>query len=149
MGSTCAQIDALADSLIKDGVAIGCVVGTFRAGETQVPGQGKTRKRSSQAPDGRTIYEIGSISTVFTGVLLADMSLRADVKLDDPLQSYMPNSVKVSVTHGRSITLENLATHTSGLPRLPDNLGPMDPANPHVDYTVQKMMTFLLQHDLR
>ena len=88
---------------------------------------GETEKGSGKAPDGKTIYEIGSASKAFTGVLLADAVNAGLVKLDDPLQKYVPKSVKVPVKEGKPITLEHLATHTSGLPRLPNNLLPKDP----------------------
>jgi CubicO group peptidase (beta-lactamase class C family) len=49
---------------------------------------------------------------------------------------------------GRAITLVDLATHTSGLPRLPDNLQPGDPSNPYADYTTTRMYDFLSRHTL-
>ena len=96
----------------------------------------------------KTIYEIGSIGKAFTGVLLADMVNAGQVKLDDPLQKYVPKSVKVPV-NGQPITLEHLVTQTSGLPRLPDNMVPKDPLNPYADYTVKQMYEFLAKHQLR
>jgi serine-type D-Ala-D-Ala carboxypeptidase/endopeptidase len=73
-------------------------------------------------PDGpRSIFEIGSITKVFTTTLLADMALEGLVALDDPIQAHLPDGVRLPV-HGRPITLEDLATHRSGLPRLPKGL---------------------------
>jgi len=71
--------------------------------------------------DGHTIFEIGSITKVFTSLLLADMVERKEVALTDPVSKYLPANVKMPERNGRQITLENLATHTSGLPRLPSN----------------------------
>ena len=68
-----------------------------------------------------TIFAIGSITKVFTTILLADMVNRGLVNLDDPIQQYLPTRVKVPTYNGQKITLENLATHTSGLPEFPGN----------------------------
>src|SRR5690606_11930309 len=129
-----AAIDPLANELLDDGDAVGFVVGIYQDGETQIIGYGETEKGKGVAPDGETIYEIGSASKAFTGVLLADLVERGRVKLDDPMQKYLPKSAKDQLTNPTNITLEHLATHTSGLPRLPDNMQPADIANPYADY---------------
>jgi CubicO group peptidase (beta-lactamase class C family) len=67
--------------------------------------------------DGDTIFRIGSITKVFTGLLLQDMVERGEMKLDDPAQVYLPDSVRLPTRGGKQITLFDLATHTSGLPR--------------------------------
>ncbi len=94
------------------------------------------------------IYEIGSITKVFTAVLLADMVNRGEVALADPLAKFLPKSVKVLERNGKQITLQDLATHRSGLPRLPTNLAPKDPTNPYADYTVENLYTFLNSYAL-
>jgi serine-type D-Ala-D-Ala carboxypeptidase/endopeptidase len=143
------QIDPLAKALIEDDNAVGFVVGIYKGGDTQIIAYGETKKGSGAAPDGETIYEIGSVSKAFTGVLLADMVERGAVRLDDPVQKYLPAAIKMPM-HGKTpITLEHLATHTSGLPRLPDNLKPADPTNPYADYTGRLLYAFLKDHKLR
>jgi serine-type D-Ala-D-Ala carboxypeptidase/endopeptidase len=69
-----------------------------------------------------TIFEIGSITKVFTALLLADMVDRREVALDDPVRRHVPSAVTVPSRGRREITLADLATHTSGLPREPANL---------------------------
>jgi serine-type D-Ala-D-Ala carboxypeptidase/endopeptidase len=69
-----------------------------------------------------TIFRIGSITKTFTALLLADMVKQGTVKLDDPIEKYLPTKVKVPEYNGRKITLEDLATHTSGLPEWPSNI---------------------------
>ncbi|MDQ2871432.1 MAG: serine hydrolase [Acidobacteriota bacterium] len=98
--------------------------------------------------DGDTVFEIGSITKVFTASLLADMVRRGEVKLDDPISKYLPSNVRAPSRNGRQITLLDLATQSSGLPRLPDNLSPRDPANPYADYTVEKLYEFLSRYEL-
>ncbi|MBI3715506.1 MAG: serine hydrolase [Betaproteobacteria bacterium] len=93
--------------------------------------------------DGDSEFEIGSISKVFTALVLADMIERGEVQLDDPIGKYLPEDIKAPERTGKAITLRHLATHTSGLPRLPTNFAPKDPTNPYVDYDAGKMLAFL------
>lgn len=143
------KIDPLAKQLLADDVTVGFVVGICADGEKQVLSYGETEKGKNMAPDGDTIYEIGSASKAFTGVLLADLVQRGRVKLDDPLQAYLSTAAKADLRNPTHITFEHLATHTSGLPRLPDNLQPADPMNPYADYTFRQMYSFLKKHELR
>jgi CubicO group peptidase (beta-lactamase class C family) len=102
--------------------------------------------------DGNTVFEIGSVTKAFTALLLADMVKRGEVALDDPVGKYLPAGVKVPERGGRQITLADLATHTSGLPRLPSNLGAANPNNPYADYSEERLFSFLstykLWHDI-
>jgi len=143
------KVDPLAQPLIDEGVVVGFVVGIVKDGETQVFPYGETTRGSGEAPDADTVYEIGSISKVFTGVLLAGLVERGQVKLDDPVQKYLPEGVEMPVKGGQEITLEHLATHTSGLPRLPGNLAPANPMNPYADYGEKELYAFLGEHELR
>jgi CubicO group peptidase (beta-lactamase class C family) len=122
---------------------IGIVVGLVSSKGSRIISYGKPALNSNAALDGDTVFEIGSITKVFTSLLLADMVLRGEVSLSDPVAKYLPRAVKVPTRNGREITLLDLATHTSGLPRLPNNLKPKDPNNPYVDYTVEQMYEFL------
>jgi CubicO group peptidase (beta-lactamase class C family) len=143
------KIDPLAAPLVEDHQVRGLVIGVIRKGETQILAYGETKKGSGEKPDGRTVYEIGSVTKAITGVLLADAVRRGELKLDAPLQSLLPPDVKLDVFEGKPITLEHVAPHASGLPRLPDNLAPADPLNPYADYTPERMYDFLRGHKLR
>jgi serine-type D-Ala-D-Ala carboxypeptidase/endopeptidase len=127
----------------------GCVVGVFDNGRKEVHGYGEVHRGKGDRPDGDTIYEIGSITKAFTGTLLADAVQRGLVKLDAPLQDFMPKGVTLDVAKNQPIRLVDLASQTSGLPRLPDNMKPKDPANPYADYTPELMFEFLGKHKLR
>src|SRR3954470_7682896 len=72
---------------------------------------------NDQNVDGDTLFEIGSITKTFTVLLLQDMVARGQMKLDDPVAKYLPAAVKVPSHGGKQITLLDLATHMSGLPR--------------------------------
>src|SRR5262249_166209 len=91
------KIDPLPRPLLAEGVAVGFVVGIFKDKQTQVIAYGETTKGSGIAPTGDTVYEIGSISKVFTGALLANMVQGGSMKLGDPVQQYLPASVRVPV----------------------------------------------------
>lgn len=137
------NIDPLAKPLIEKNAVVGFVVGIVKDGETQFIGYGETLKGSGNKPDPETVYEIGSISKVFTGVLLADMVESGAVQLDEPVQKLLPETVRMPVFDDKPITLQDLATQTSGLPRLPIILFPADLQNPYADYTVEQLYKFL------
>ena len=93
--------------------------------------------------DGNTVFEIGSITKAFTGALLAEMVSRGEVKLDDPISKYLPKSVRAPARNNKQITLLDLATQSSGLPRVPANLRPADAGNPYAEYSVEQLYEFL------
>jgi serine-type D-Ala-D-Ala carboxypeptidase/endopeptidase len=120
---------------------VGIVVGVRRDGETAIVGRGRVADDRPQRPDERTIFEIGSITKVFTAVLLADLAREGLVALDDPVQKHLPEGVLLPV-RGRPITLADLASHTSGLPRLPKGLmrrALRERANPYASFTVEDL----------
>ena len=106
-------------------------------------GRGRLDQSDPRVPDIDTVFEIGSITKVFTALLLADMVLRGVVAWDEPVARLLPASVHVPRFGERQITLLDLATHTSGLPRMPSNFHPADPGDPYADYTVGQLYDFL------
>lgn len=82
---------------------------------------GKISNTSNIKVGENTIFAIGSITKVFTTTLLADMVNQGLVKLDDPIEKYLPSNIKVPQYNNHKITVEDLATHTSGLPYFPSN----------------------------
>jgi CubicO group peptidase (beta-lactamase class C family) len=91
----------------------------------------------------RTVYEIGSVTKVFTAVALAEMVVHGEVGLDDPVQRYLPDSVHVPSRPGHEITLRLLSAQRSGLPRMPSNFAPGNPNNPYADYDSGRLFAFL------
>ena len=132
------EVDRAVLPALETGKHVGLVVGVVRGGESWVFGYGKG------APDGRTIFEIGSITKVFTANLLADLAADGRLSLDDPVRDHLPRSLEVD----KAIKLGHLATHTSGLPRLPDNLNPSRPENPYADYLLKDLEAFFKGHKL-
>ncbi len=128
--------------------ATGIVVGIIEPNGRRVVSYGHLAKGEPRTVDGDTTFEIGSISKVFTSLVLADMVSRKEVTLDDPAEKYLPQSVKLPERRGKFITLHDLSTHSSGLPPLPSNFRPKDPLNPYADYSVDNLYQFLSGYEL-
>lgn len=98
--------------------------------------------------DEHSVFEIGSITKVFTATLLAQMEQCGELALTDAVTTLLGPDASLPSRNGRQITLLDLATQTSGLPRLPDNLVPADESNPYADYAVEDMYGFLAGYTL-
>jgi CubicO group peptidase (beta-lactamase class C family) len=109
---------------------------------------GGLAKNDDRRLDGETVFEIGSITKEVTSLLLTDMARRGEVAVTDPVSKFLPQRVTVPERNTRKITLADLSTHTSGLPRMPSNFNPKDPTNPYADYSVQQLYDFLSGHQL-
>lgn len=127
---------------------VGIVIGIIDPHGRRVVSYGSFDKGDKRPLNGDTLFEIGSITKVFTALLAADMAHRGEVELNDPVQKYLPASVKIPQRNGKQITLIDLATHTSGLPRMPENFRPKDPNDPYADYTLDALYSFLSSYEL-
>jgi len=128
--------------------ALGIVAGLVDATGERFAAAGATAPGGAAAPDVDTVFEIGSITKVFTSLVLADMVVRGEIRLDDPVAKFLPPTVKVPGRDGREITLLDLANQVSGLPRLPDNLKPADLGDPYADYGPDRLYDFLSRYTL-
>lgn len=148
--TSASDVQALIDNRVNTAKkAVGIVAGTVDATGVHIYSSGKTSAvGSAEKPDGSTLFEIGSITKVFTSLLLADMIERGEVRGDDPVSKYLPGGAEVPSRNGKQITLMNLSMQNSGLPRLPDNMKPADPQNPYVDYDGAKLLAFLASYKL-
>lgn len=101
---------------------VGLVVGAVTAdGRRSVAAAGCVRAPDGPVPRADTLFEIGSVTKVFTALLLAEAVLRDEVELSTPLAELLPE-VSVPGRDGVAVTLEHLATHSAGLPRNPVSL---------------------------
>jgi CubicO group peptidase (beta-lactamase class C family) len=105
------------------------------------------RLDNGELPDADTVFEIGSITKTFTATLLAKAVLDGKLKLDAPVASLLPG-FEIPSRSGKTITLENLATQHSGLPRMPDNFAPANESDPFADYDGAKLKVFLASYQL-
>jgi serine-type D-Ala-D-Ala carboxypeptidase/endopeptidase len=151
----CAQ--AIADdevgSILRDRIgaaseSVGIVAVTFTSDHEKLSAYGRSGAKNDRPLDGDTVFEIGSITKVFTTLLLAEMVTRGEVALDDPVAKYLPDTVKMPARNEKQITLLDLATYTSGLPRLPDGIENRSD-NPYAAYTIAQLYAFLSNYTLR
>ena len=127
------------DAKRSTGIVVG-VIGP--GGRTQVFGCGDPGP--GQFPlDAVSVFKTGSITNVFTAILLADMAQRGEARLQDLVAYFLPPAVRVPAWGERQIELVHLATHTSGLPRLPANWRPTGPASPLPGHTAGQLYDFL------
>jgi CubicO group peptidase (beta-lactamase class C family) len=145
-------IGDLAGRAMRSGRRAGLVVGYLAGGNEAVAGYGRVGAVGSGTPGAGTLFEIGSITKVFTGLLLADLAEEGIVGLDDPLARYLPATAAVPASGGRAITLADLASHTGGLPRNPKGmLGRWlrNRRNPYAGLSVQEVHEGLARTRLR
>ncbi len=106
------MIDCLMDNEIIFGMAIGVVT---KEGE-EIYCIGKTAGEGGKEIDKDTVFRLGSTTKGFTGILFADLVLKKKVILNDPLDKFLPKSVKVPERKNRKIKFIDLVTHSSALP---------------------------------
>ena len=94
-----------------------------------------------RAPDEDSWFEWGSITKTFVGLLLAQMTLARELALDEPVEAALGQRLRDD--RNAPLTWADLATHRSGLPRLPANLHPGDPRDPYADYGADALRAFL------
>lgn len=133
---------------IEANVNPGIVIGIIDQDGTHFYSFGKKKIRGKKVNE-HSIFEIGSISKVFTATILADMVVKDELSTDDPIQKFLPSNVRVPTYEGVHITLGQLSDHTSSLPRLPDNLNPAVPQNPYADYTTDQLYAFISKYELK
>jgi len=142
------SIDPIGEQLTSQRWAPGLVIGLVRGDETWVRGYGRLGPDDDGVPDADTAFEIGSVTKVFTALLAADAEAREELALDWTLGSVLPTGVTAPEHSQGPITLRHLATHTSGLPRMPSNFAPANPDDPFADYDQDKLHAFLDAHEL-
>ncbi len=119
------------------------IVGIVDVNGRQIFSAGVKDDKSQQKPDGYTIYEIGSIGKLFTALAMAEMSLKNELNYNDPISKFLPKTVKTPTRNGTEISLLNLSTNRSGLPRLQFNLDPKSLDDPWADYTVSQLYEYV------
>lgn len=134
----------LAERMAENGVGI--VIGIAGPDGRRLLTHGRSGAENQRPLGGDTVFQIGSVTKVFTTLLLADMAARGDVRLDDPAQLYLPAGVTMPRREGaREITLADLATHMSGLPSMPTNYDLTAP-DPYAAYSTGDLHDFLNAH---
>jgi CubicO group peptidase (beta-lactamase class C family) len=133
----------LVENRVVDGLSVGYIEGEHY-GIVHLGSSGRAGKKATNL----TVYEIGSISKVFTGLMLADAVVRGEIDLDAAAEVSNPAGIRLPSRDGTPIKWIDLATHRSGLPRLPSNLPLTDFKNPYRSYDSKKAAEFLSQYEL-
>jgi len=127
--------------------ATGTALCAVRAGERLLLCAGTTGRDGGSPVDPDTRFEVGSVSKTYTALLLADAVARGEVSYDDPVARYLPAGSVPVHRSGAPITLLHLATHTSGLPRLPRGFlataVPVWSTTPYAGYSEQRLLDSL------
>jgi D-alanyl-D-alanine-carboxypeptidase/D-alanyl-D-alanine-endopeptidase len=131
-----------------ENLGIGIVVGVIDPKGRRIVAYGSPAKDDKRPLNGDTIFEIGSITKVFTSLVLMDMVQKGEVAVTDPVSKYLPATVKIPERNNKKITLQDLSTQSSGLPRMPSNFSPKDNSNPYADYSVEQLYQFLSGYQL-
>ena len=141
--------DILKESIrerVDNGTHSSIFVGIIDEDGTEQYHYGQTAKDGSPI-DENTIFETGSISKVFTSLILADMVVREEVNLDDPIDKFLPEGIQTPLFNGKKITLLDLATHTSGLPVMP-NYPPNPDLDKEYDYSKEGLYEYLSDYTI-
>ena len=133
-----ADLAKLVASELAPATGIGVTIGVIEHGKQAIFSYGAAK------PD--SVFEIGSVTKTFTGLVLAQMVEQHQVRLDEPVRELMPKGTVAAPAKGPEITLVDLSAQRSGLPRLPDNMKPADMANPYVDYDAKALYAFVANH---
>ena len=137
------KIDALVKPYLEN-EKFNCVsIGIAHNGKTWTLHYGHVSKNEKTQPNADTIYEIGSISKVFTSLLLADAVVQGKARLAQPIGDFLQDVKESNPKLANSITLQHLSQHMSGLPRMPSNFAPADAENPFADYDRALLIEYL------
>jgi CubicO group peptidase (beta-lactamase class C family) len=131
----------LKTQLIDAGLAKGAAAALVDRGGVRIVTAGFAKDGEALTP--AHLFEIGSVTKSFAGTLLALADLQGELRLDDPVEKYLPDGLQLRDVDGAPIRLVDLATHRSGLPRLASNMLPANPLDPYADYTERDLFDFL------
>ena len=126
---------------VDSGYNMSIVVGLVNAGGATYYSYGTTSAGSGVVPTEDTVFEIASITKAFTALMLVELAARGELSLEDTIADHLPATALSR--GGGDISLTALATHTAGLPRLPDNLRLTDPDRPYAGYTVADLYRYM------
>lgn len=134
-----AQIEMLCRQFVQEKQPVGLAVGILNNGAVSYWNAGAA-EHGGGAVSEHTRFEIASVTKTFTSLLLALDVTDEDlgVSLEDPADRYLPFSLPER--DGQPVELLHLATHSSGLPRMPSNY--RESLNPYADYDMDKLLAY-------
>jgi CubicO group peptidase (beta-lactamase class C family) len=134
------------DTEIKLSETPGFIIGVKYQDSIFYFGYGSISKDVKQVPDEKTIFEIGGLTKTFTSSLVSILVEEGKMEFDKPLNDYFSATQKNEET--QLITIDQLLTHTSRLPRMPLEFGvkEIEENNPYAHYTKQDLMDFYKEY---
>lgn len=138
------RIDRLVADYVKRRPKVRLSIGLTHKGKRYFKSFAGEEAEPSEAREGEHLYQLGSITKTMTGLLLAILKHEGVVDYNDPIRKYLPSDLNLAESVG-NITLEQLSTHTSGLPRLPQDFDSYvkDKQNPYVDFHKEQLFESL------
>lgn len=147
--------DRLVDSIVKKYTTgterVGLSIGIITNQQKYTYHYGEKEKNSGILPDDFTLFEIGSVSKTFTTWLFSDALEKKLVRADDDIRKYLTEDYPNLAYKNQCITLMQLANHTSGLPRIPENLDQQEnfnPLDPYSNYDTLMLFNYLKHVEL-
>jgi D-alanyl-D-alanine-carboxypeptidase/D-alanyl-D-alanine-endopeptidase len=128
--------------------SVGLIVGVIEPAGRRLFARGPAQVGNDDNVDGDTIFEIGSVSKVFTALALADAAHRGELPLNDPAVKYLPPGTTLPQRGPKPISLLDLGTHMSGLPNMPPNVVVTDFNNPNADMTQDQFLKSVAAYEL-
>lgn len=145
-------VDSLVRAYLSDPATAGLSIAVVKNGQETYYHYGEVKKGSGQLPGNNSLYEIGSVTKTFTGILLAKAIEEHKVSAGDDIRQYLPPSCSKLAYKQTPVTLVQLANHTAGIPRIPDNLTrqkAFDPSDPYRNYTKDMLFADLAKLRLK
>jgi len=133
------KIERIAKKYIIYGRTPGIIIGTIKNGETKIYSYGVANLETGALIDKFTIFEIGSITKTFTGLLCAQFALEGKFTLQDTVNHYFQQGFQLPSKNGIPIRWVHLLNHTSGLEYQTDDLD----ANEPFDFSENQMSAYL------
>lgn len=142
------KVDSTALHYFQRGLPVGLSIGILKNGKVSFYGYGETAKGNNIVPNPSTIFEIGSVTKTFTATILALAIGEGKIKLNDPVNKYLPDSIPKLEFEDQPVTILTLANHTSSFPRMPANFHSTikNEKDPYASYTLHDLYSSL--HDL-
>lgn len=140
------EVDKAVAEFLENPKNPGLSIAVVTDGQTYFYHYGTTAIGDKQLPDNTTIYEMGSVTKTFTGILLAKALEDKKLSLYDDVRKFLPVKCSDLAQGNHPIILKHLANHTSGIPRIPQNLDQQpyyDPANPYKNYNSEMLYDYL------
>ncbi|TYB72988.1 beta-lactamase family protein [Bizionia algoritergicola] len=111
-------IDSLAGKMVQDSLINAASIAVFYNGKEYIQHYGELEKGKGNTPTNKTIYEIGSLSKVLTGTLMAQAVLENKISLNDDITKYLNDDYPNLSYENHPVKIKHVLTHTAGLPNM-------------------------------